>query len=62
MTNLIVAFRHIAIAAKMRGILLSFYHTSSWHGAVLATWITVLAVGIFYVHSLLFVYLYSKNI
>ena len=57
MTKLIVAFRHIANAAKMRGIILSFYHTSSWHGAVLATRITVLTVGISYVHSLLFIYI-----
>ena len=27
MTNLVVASRHIANAAKMRGIILSFYHT-----------------------------------
>jgi hypothetical protein len=53
-------FSPIANAAKLRGIILSFYHSSSWHGAVLATRINVRAMGISYVHSLLF--LYSENI
>jgi len=62
MTKLIVAFRHIANAAKMRWIILSFSHTSSLHGTVLATRITVLTVGTSYVHSLLFIYSYIPKI
>jgi hypothetical protein len=58
MTELIVAFRNFANAPQ-NGVILPFSHTSSWHGSVLATWITVLTMGISYVH---FVFLFSENI
>ena len=59
MTKLLVASRRIANAAKMHGIILSFYHTSSWNGVVLATRVTALNVGIYYVHSILFIYIWE---